>query len=280
MPPVKVGSDQLYRPKTAEAARAAVREMAAHSPNLIKIWVDDGLGKYPKMLPEAYEAVIDEAHRANLKVAAHVYYLSDAKSLVQHGVDILAHSIRDRELDAETVSLLKSKNVFYIPTLQLEESFYVYGGQPEWMNTPFFKTAVTPKQMELLNSEAKATGLDVHRKAFETAMANAKKLHTATVSMGMGTDSGANPYRIQGFAEHRELELMVEAGFSPLEAIHAATQVNAKMLGIEDKTGTVEKGKQADMVILDANPLDDIRDTRKISAVYHRGRKVEPKLQD
>ena len=103
MPPLKLGKDQFYRPAAPEEARADVREMAAHLPNLIKIWVDDNHGKLPKMSPAIYTAVIDEAHRAQLKVAAHVYYLEDAKKLIATGVDILAHSVRDKELDADTM---------------------------------------------------------------------------------------------------------------------------------------------------------------------------------
>jgi imidazolonepropionase-like amidohydrolase len=280
MPPVKVGSDQLYRPATPEQARAAVREMATHSPDLIKIWVDDNMGKLPKMNPAVYSAVIDEAHRLNLRVAAHVFYLQDAKRLLQAGIDILAHSVRDQELDADTVSALKSKGAYYIPTLQLEESFYIYADHPDWMNSPFFKNALSEPLAKELDSSSykdkvgKDPATQAHHKAMQIAMANVKKVHDATAPIGFGTDSGANPYRIPGWAEHRELQLLVQAGLTPVEAIHCATQANAKMLHLEDKTGTVQAGKLADLLVLDADPSGDISNTEKIDIIFHNGRQV------
>ena len=280
MPPVKVGSDQLYRPATPEQARAAVREMATHSPDLIKIWVDDNMGKLPKMNPTVYTAVIDEAHRLNLRVAAHVFYLEDAKRLLQAGIDVLAHSVRDGELDADTLSLLKSKQVYYIPTLQLEESFYIYADHPDWMNSPFFKNALSgPLEKELdsnsyKNKVEKEPATQAHHKALQIAMANVKKVHDATAPIGFGTDSGANPYRVPGWAEHRELQLMVQAGLTPVEAIHCATQANAKMLHLDEKTGTVQAGKQADLIVLNADPSVDISNTEKIAMIFHNGRQV------
>ncbi len=276
MPPMKLGKDQLYRPAIAEEARAAVRETAAHSPNLIKIWVDDNHGKLPKMRPEIYTAVIDEAHRADLKVAAHVYYLEDARKLIAAGVDILAHSVRDKDIDADTLSQMKSKGIYYIPTLQLEESFYIFGENPAFMNSPFFRKAVGEKLASFLEDQSKDKTAAIHRKAFQIAMQNVKAVNGATAFIGMGTDSGANPYRIPGWAEHRELQLMVEAGMTPLEAIHSATEVNAEMLSIADLRGTVEKGKQADLLVLDADPTEDIHNTEKIRMVFHNGRLVKP----
>ncbi len=113
--------------------------MATHSPDLIKLWVDDNLGKLPRPNMDVEAAAIDEAHKLNLRVAAHVYYQADAKKLVEDGIDILAHSVRDGVLDADTVSLIKSKKVYYIPTLQLEESFYGFAEHPEWVKSPFFQ---------------------------------------------------------------------------------------------------------------------------------------------
>ncbi len=280
MPPVKVGPDQLYRPATPEQARAAVRETATHSPDLIKIWVDDSMGKLPKMSPSVYTAVIDEAHRLNLRVAAHVFYLDDAKRLLQAGVDVLAHSVRNAELDADTVSSLKSKQVYYIPTLQLEESFYLYADRQDWMNAPFFKNALSGALEKELDSPSykskveKDPATQAHHKAMQVAMANLKKVHDATAPIGFGTDSGANPYRIPGWAEHRELQLLVQAGLTPVEAIQCATQVNAKMLHLDEKTGTIQAGKQADLLVLNADPSSDIANTEKIAMVFHNGRQV------
>jgi len=283
VPAVKVGADQLYRPATAEEARADVREIAQRSPNLIKIWVDDSLHKLPAPKPAVYAAAIDEAHKLHLRVAAHVYYLSDAKRLLEDGVDILAHSIRDQEIDPDTVSLIKSKKVYYIPTLQLEESFFIYAGHSAWMDEPFFKDALNPELAEVLTFPSYKAGVQrdkttpVHRAALQTAMGNIARLREAGLGdlIAFGTDSGANPFRIQGFAEHRELQLMVQSGMTPLEAIHSATSVNARMLNMSERIGTIEPGKEADLIVLGADPATDIKNTEKIEMVFHHGRQVK-----
>ncbi|MFL6447468.1 MAG: amidohydrolase family protein [Bryobacteraceae bacterium] len=281
VPPVKVGSDQVYRPRTPDEARAAVREMATHSPDLIKLWVDDNLGKLPRPNMDIEAAAIDEAHKLNLRVAAHVYYQSDAKKLLEDGIDILAHSVRDGVLDADTISVMKSKKIYYIPTLQLDESFYGFAEHPEWVRSPFFQF-VSDQPLEAAvdsdryrSSVAKDPATETHKKSLEIAKQNVKKLHDATVMLAFGTDSGANPYRVPGFAEHRELQLLVDAGLSPLEAIHCATQSTAAMLHIDEKTGTIQAGKQADLLVLNGDPSKDIANTEKIEMIFHNGRQVK-----
>ncbi len=281
VPAVNVGPDQVYRPATPEQARKDVQEMAARDPNVIKVWVDDNFHKSPEPNPPVYAAAIDEAHKQHFKAAAHVFYLDDAKRLVQDGVDILAHSIRDQEADTAILSSLKEKNVYYIPTLQLEESFFAYADHPAWMDSPFFRQAVSPALRQMLNSPAYKQKVaqdqttPLHQAAFKTAMLNAKKVHDNGIPIAFGTDSGANPFRIPGWAEHRELQLMVEAGMTPMEALRSATEVNARMLQINEKTGTISEGKAADLVVLDADPSVDIHNTEKIAMVFHNGRKVK-----
>ena len=280
VPGVKVGPDQLYRPATPEEARKDVQEMASRDPNLIKVWVDTNFRTLPAPNPAVYIAAVDEAHRLKLRVAAHVFYLADAKKLLQNGVDILAHSIRDQEIDTDTISFMKEHNIYYIPTLQLEESFFIFAEDPAWMKTPFFQDALDPALAKTLSSAGykRKVGHDkntpLHRAALQTAMVNLMKLKVGGVPISFGTDSGANPYRIQGWAEHRELQLMVAAGMTPVEAIHCATAVAAKMLQMDEKTGTVEKGKQADLLVLDADPSADIANTEKIAMIFHQGRQV------
>lgn len=281
VPPVKVGTDQVYRPATAEEARQDVREMAARHPNLIKLWVDTNLGKLPAPNPSVYGAAIEEAHKLHFRVAAHVFYVADAKRLLADHVEILAHSIRDMQIDAATVQTIKAQGVFYIPTLQLEESFYIYAEHPSWMDTPFFRGAANQQLFQLLNSPAYKQKIEadpttpVHQKALQTASTNLKLLHDAGIKVAFGTDSGANPYRIAGFAEHRELQLMVAAGLTPLQAIQCATQETARMLDIDKQTGTVETGKFADLLVLNADPSADIANTEKIDLVFHRGKQVQ-----
>ena len=278
-PAVKLGADQIYRPATPDEGRKDVQAMAARDPNLIKVWIDDNQHKLPEPNPAVYAAEIDETHKQHLRIAAHVYYLADAKRLLQDGIDILAHSIRDQDVDTDTLSAIKAHEVYYIPTLQLEESFYIYAEHPEWMQSAFFRDALNPALAKKLSSTAykKRAQADtqVHKKALETAMRNLKKVEDAGLPVAFGTDSGANPYRIAGWAEHRELELMVEAGLTPLQAIHSATEVNAKLLQLSEKTGTIAPGKQADLLVLDADPSSEITNTRKIAMVFHNGRQVK-----
>jgi len=141
---IPVTTDQLYRPETAEEARTAVREIVAGHSDLVKIWVDDLLGSSPKMKPEIYTAVIDEAHRAGVRVAAHIYYLEDAKAVLRAGVDIIAHGVRDQPVDQEFIDEMKARSVWYIATINLDECSYIFAEQPAWTKESFFQNALQP----------------------------------------------------------------------------------------------------------------------------------------
>jgi hypothetical protein len=202
--------------------------------------------------------------------------------LLRDGVDILAHSVRDKEVDSEFIQLMKRRRAYYIPTLDLEEAFFIYADQPQWLRSPFFVRGLQPSVKEMLLSPAYVARLkadpatEKHRQFLKTAEHNVKAVLDAGIPVGFGTDSGAMPTRIQGFAEHRELQLLVDAGFTPLQALHSATGVNAKMLEINSKTGTIEAGKSADLIVLDADPISDINNTGKILAIFHNGLQVKP----
>jgi imidazolonepropionase-like amidohydrolase len=279
-PPLNVGADQVYRPATPEEARAAVREMAAHHPDLIKVWVDDIGGTMPKMQPEIYRAVIDESHKNHLRAAAHIYYLSDAKALVDAGVDVIAHSVRDRPVDAGFIGRMKARGVWYIPTLELDETFFVYADHPNWIQDPFLATALNPDLRAMFSSPdwrdkvERDPKTSKERQAFFIAEKNLRTLYTAGVKIAMGTDSGATPLRIQGFAEHLEMGLMGDAGMRPMDVLVAATRGGAAVAGTAGR-GTLEPGHYADLVVLDSNPLDNIRNTQKLSAVWHNGKKID-----
>jgi imidazolonepropionase-like amidohydrolase len=275
-PPLNLAADQVYRPATAEEARADVREMAAHHPDIVKIWVDDIRGTMPKMQPDIYKAVIEEAHANHLRVAAHIYYLADAAALVDLGVDVLAHSIRDRDVDPALVRAMKEKGVCYIPTLELDDTFYLFAEHPAMVNDPFLAGALNPELKAMLTSRPwrdkvlNDPATAKNRQAFEIALRNLKAIHAGGVKIAMGTDSGATPLRIQGYAEHLEMELMHRAGMSPMDILVSATSNSAAVCGAGDR-GTLAEGKMADFVILDEDPLEDIRNTRSISAVWHNG---------
>jgi imidazolonepropionase-like amidohydrolase len=278
-PPLPVAPDQIYRPATVTEARADVDTLAEHRADIVKIWVDRLHGAAPAMDPVIYKAVIDEAHKRGLRVAAHVYYLDDARRLVADGVDVLAHSVRDQVVDEAFVESVKQHHVWYIPTFTVDESAFIYAQKPKFMSTDFFKVAAGPKLLAKFDAPGYAAKINGdpqtvgHEKDFRTDQANLKKMFDGGVQVGFGTDSGAVVGRIAGFSEHRELELMVQAGLTPMQAITAATGQNAKLLHAEDR-GTIAVGKRADLLVLDGDPLVDIRNTKKIVAVYHDGRAV------
>jgi imidazolonepropionase-like amidohydrolase len=278
-PGLPAAPDQIYRPATVEEARKDVDELAVRHADIVKIWVDKGHGTMPEMTPEIYKGVIDEAHKDHLRVAAHEYALEDAKQLLADGIDVLAHSVRDQVVDDAFIQAMKQRGVWYVPTFTVDESFFVYSGRPEFMRTAFFREAAGPKLLAKFNAPGYAEKVSQdpqttqHRKDFAIGQQNLKRLFEGGVHIGFGTESGAMPGRIPGFAEHRELELMVRAGLTPMQVITAATGENAKLLHATDR-GTIVVGKRADLLVLDGDPSMDIVNTRKIFAVYHDGRGV------
>jgi imidazolonepropionase-like amidohydrolase len=287
-PPAAMGiiaGSQVYRPSSVEEARAEVRETASRHPTFVKIWVDDFHGQMPqKLAPPIYKAIIEEAHAQGLRVAAHVYYLADAKQLVADGVDVLAHGVRDVPVDQEFIEALKAHHVWYVPTLGLDESFYLFAEHPELATQPFVAHALQPALAEQFADPAWRAGvlgnakkLAVDKSSLSMNEKNAKTLYDAGVQMGFGTDSGATPLRVAGFAEHRELELLVAAGLTPLQAIGTATKNAAALLQLNDR-GTVEPGKLADLLVVDGDPSKRIGDIDRIVSVWRRGKKVADSL--
>ncbi|WP_146651825.1 amidohydrolase family protein [Labilithrix luteola] len=284
-PPVEAGTENLYRVETPEQAVAAVRDSATRHPDLVKIWVDDFHGSlHQKMSPEIQRAVIDEAHRLGLRVAAHVYYLDDARRLVQEGVDILAHGVRDRAVDDAFVKLLRDKKTWYIPTLGLDESFYLFAEAPPFTREMWVRHALQPALAAQFDDPAwrasvlaDAKKLKADKDSVANNLANVKKLYDGGVAIGFGTDSGATPLRIPGFAELHEVALMVKAGLPPVQAIRIATSRAAELLGHPDR-GMLAPGKLADFVIVEGDPTKDVDDLTRIVEVWHRGRKVSGAL--
>ena len=270
-PPITMGMSKVYRPTTIQEVQTDMDELANHKPNMVKLWVDDfNHTMKSKMSPEMSSAIIQAAHNHGLRVAAHVYYLTDAKNLIKEGADVFGHSIRDQKVDKELISLMKTRHVAYIPTLTLDEAFFVYGDRPQWMSESFFINALDTGMKEWLQSENYRVK-ESARNDFEIAKQNVDTLHKAGVRIGMGTDSGATLARLQGFAEHRELQLLVSAGLTPMEALQAATRVNADILGISHELGTLEAGKRANILVLNEDPLMDISNTQKINSVWING---------
>lgn len=266
--------EQAARPLTARDARAAVARMAASGVDMIKVWVDDLNGSVPKMAPEVYAAAIDAAHRHGLVVAAHIHDLEDAKGVAAAGVDIIAHGVRDRPVDQELIDALLANGIWYVPTININEAEFIYAENPQWLDDPMFRMALNPDlEARLRDPEWRAealAGAERPRRQAAMNVENLRRLHKAGVRVAMGTDSGAAPLRIPGFAEHLEMERMVDAGMTPLEALRAATLGGADMMKLTDR-GRLRAGARADFVVLDADPETDIRNTRSIKAVWRDG---------
>jgi imidazolonepropionase-like amidohydrolase len=213
---------------TPEQAVEVVNAAAEMGADLIKIRVDDNLGSSSKMPPEIYTAVIDAAHARGLRLAAHLYYLEDAKGLLKAGADLIAHSVRDEAIDDELISLLTENDVCYCPTLMREVSTFVYESRPDWFDDPFFLKEADPAVIEGLSAsdyQERIQGsrtAQLYKVALEQAKTNLKTLSDAGVGIAMGTDTGPAG-RFQGYFEHSELELMVESGLTPLQTIVAST---------------------------------------------------------
>src|SRR5882762_9887374 len=216
-------TDLRYRPQNPEEARADVRELAAHHPDYVKMWVDDGLGHGTKMQPAIYQAIIDEAHKQHIRVFSNEFYLGDAKALLAAGIDGFAHSIRDQPVDDDVIKTMKARAVFLIPTLVRDELLFAYADNIKWLNDPFFLAGLEPGALAIIRSPEtvdkgrKDPDIAKYRAGLEMAKKNLKALSDAGVKIAFGTDSGI-PTRFPGYSEHRELQLMVEAGLTPMQA--------------------------------------------------------------
>jgi imidazolonepropionase-like amidohydrolase len=269
-------NDVPYAVTSVAQARKAVQDLAPHRPDFVKIWVDDRNGRQKKLTPEMFTAAADEARKQGLPSIAHVFDLEDAKGLVRAGVEGFMHSIRDQEVDEEFIRLAKEHDIWITPNLGgiNRPSLLREDGTPAWFDEPLVRETIAPaliRERAQMYERRKREGTPP-RPIFDAI--NTRKLHAAGVREVLGSDTAGDASRWLGLQTLLEFDNMVAAGFTPMEMIVAATRDSAKVLRL-DQLGMVAAGKSADFIVLDANPLDNIANIRKISAVYLRGEAVD-----
>jgi imidazolonepropionase-like amidohydrolase len=258
--PDRPASKLLYQIKSSDEGRRAVRELANRRADIVKIWVDDRNGTVQKMPPDVYRAIIDEAHHHGLKVVAHIVELADAKALVRAGLDGFAHGVRDRDVDDEFVTLLKEHpHVIYVPNLP---------SRGARLDVSWLRDQIPATELAALQAEPPSR-TEAQRRSFEIQARNLGRLAREGVTIAVGIDFNVV------YDMHVELEDMVAAGMTPAQVLIAATRNGAELLGLVRETGSIVAGKYADFVVLDANPLEVITNTRRISSVYRKGVAVD-----
>ena len=265
---------------TSEAEiRQAVRELAATKVDAIKVWVDDRGGRAPRLSPALFRAAIDEGHQHGLRVAAHVFYHADAVELADAGIDSFAHLVRDKVMDDALIASVVKRNVYVMPNLGGAERNR-HRTAPAWMNEPYLarmlEDTVAPPVVARIRASFAGRDPKVAERAaqgYAILERSLARLDAAGARIILGCDTGLEDHFF-GYAEQKELELMVAAGMPPMHVIVASTSRAAEYLRLTD-TGTLAVGKRADFLVLDANPLDDIRNTRRIAAIYVGGAVVD-----
>ena len=260
--------------KTEAEARADVRELAAKKADMVKIWVDDRNGTVPKLSPAIYGAIIDEAHTHGLRVIAHAMTLDDTKALLRAHIDGFAHLFRDRDADAEVLDLLKSRPGTFFMVTMWAPRHAAMTAPPAWADDPRLRETATAEQIQQFKDGFRNRTPQSVAPAVEELthlQHNVVALGSAGATLILGTDAGGNTGGpLFGWSEHIELQYMADAGMTPAAVIRAATKLSSATLKI-GQLGAIAPGKRADFLVLNTNPLDDIRNTRDIFRVSQHG---------
>jgi imidazolonepropionase-like amidohydrolase len=243
-----------------------VEQLVARKVPIIKIWVDDRNGTVPKIQPNVYRAIIAEAHKRGTRVVAHIFNLVDGKDLLRAGVDGFAHGVRDKDVDDEYIALIKQHPKVWVEPNLPDQA--LTADEIDWLSETLPASQI--KRMRDQLASRPPAELKTQQEAFGIQCRNLKKIHDAGVKIAFATDAGVDV----GWTVHTELADMVRCGLTPAEAVVAATRTAAEITKL-DRLGTVGAGKSADFIVLEANPLDTITNTRRIGKVYLRGKEVD-----
>jgi imidazolonepropionase-like amidohydrolase len=274
-PSQEVG-DVVIQTNSPDDARKQVTALASQQVDAIKIWVDDLGGTAPKIKPTVIDAILDEARKFNIPVTAHIYSLSDTQHLVSAGAAGFLHMIQDTEdIDAAFIARLRDLRIVFAPTLVRQELDWLYTEHPRMLNDPELARVEDADVITAVRQAAQVNhATPDERRDFERAMRNTARFAAGGVLIGVGSDGGST-MDFPGLMTHREMELLVGAGLSPMDVIVAATRNGALGLRKQDDLGTIEPGRLADLVLVSANPLEDVRNLRKIDRVMVHGEWVD-----
>jgi imidazolonepropionase-like amidohydrolase len=270
-----------YEVETEAQVAAAVKTEAGKKVDMLKVWVDDHLGRDVKIPTALTAAIIREGKKYGLRTSAHLFYLDDTKKLVAAGLYGVAHSVRDKPVDDELIALMKKHGTWMAATtLTREYSVFTYVKGAPFADDPWFVRSVDPADRATIKTKAyqDKAALDhtyprYQNEFMDIAKRNIKKLSDAGVKIGFGTDTGP-PARFPGFFEHLEMEFLVDSGLTPVQILTAATKNSAEFLGESKNFGTLEKGKWADFVVLGKNPLTDIKNSRSVEQTWVAGNRA------
>ncbi|MBI3262012.1 MAG: amidohydrolase family protein [Acidobacteria bacterium] len=266
----------VFRPATRDEARTNVQSLKAQQVDFIKIWMTT-----PKFPPDVIAAIIDEGRRQGIPIVAHVTDVASLHQLADQGVTDFLHIPRDQPVTPELVAYAKSKRLTFAPTLANSDAAWFYYELPDILNLPMLQDALYPRGRQMLGDAARkaqtlsAPDLSQRKARLRDAYPFIKAMSDAGVRIVTGTDCGAEASQITpfGHATHREVQMFVEAGMSPLAAIRAATLDAARVItrAEDPEYGSIRAGKAADLLLLDADPTTDISNTVKIARVMRAG---------